>query len=192
MANDLRLDAPSPRRTWIWILLVLAILLLLGWWLWPMIWPAPSEEEPVAPRGPAVTTPAEREVAVDTGAEPVVETDLLAVGLQASIGDILDDPDLFRGETVPLTEVQVAEVPTDRGFWIENEGRRLFAVIVDVPEEEPKDIEAGQTLRIEGGVLHGPEILPEIPGRPLDADTETIIRDQPIFLVVDERSIEIL
>lgn len=190
MANDRPLD--PPRRTWTWIALILAVLILLGWWLWPMIWPATSEEEPVAPLGPAVTTPTDREMAVDGEAEPVVETDLLAVGLQASIGDVLDDPDLFRSETVPLTEVQVAEVPTDRGFWIEHDGRRLFAVIVDVPEEEPKDIEAGQTLRIEGGVLHGPEFLPEMPGRPLDADTEATVRDQPIFLVVDERAIEIL
>ena len=109
-----------------------------------------------------------------------------------TIGDILGNPDRYVGETFPQAEVNVTEVPTDRGFWIEDEGRRLFAIIIDQPQEEPKDINPGQTLRIEEGVLRDRTFLPAIPGVPLDQDTENIAEQQPIFLTVDEQYINIL
>ena len=122
---------------------------------------------------------------------PATTPEAVATG-PLTIGDILGAPDRYVGEPFPATEVEVAEVPTDRGFWITDEGQRLFVVIVDQPQEEPKDINAGQTLRIEQGTLREATFLPEIPGVPLDADTESIAQEQDIFLVVDERYINVL
>lgn len=42
----------------------------------------------------------------------------------------------------------MSEVPSDHGFWIENQGQRLFAAISDEPRESRKDINPGQKLAI--------------------------------------------
>ncbi len=110
---------------------------------------------------------------------------------EVDIQAILANPDEYIGEPFPSTEVSVSSVPTDRGFWITGGGDSLFAIIIDTPEEQPKDINPGQTLHVEGGTLHDSSYLPDLPGVPLDAATEGIAEDQPLFLVVDERNIEI-
>lgn len=160
---------------WLWALLLLLLLAALAWWFWPRdgIEEADVETAPVEEVEP-VTEPATPEPA----------------GL--ALAAILDNPEQYLGQTFPDTEVQVGEEMTDRGFWIEQDGRRLLAIIIDVPQEEPKDINPGQTLRITDGTLRGPSYLGEIPGVPLDADTESMASGQEIFLVVDERNIEIL
>lgn len=108
------------------------------------------------------------------------------------LADILSDPQAYIGQTFPDTRVRVAEVPTDRGFWIEDQGRRLFAIIVDVPQEEPMDINPGQALSIRDGTLRAPSYLDEVEGVPVDDATRSIADGQDVLLVVDERFIEIL
>lgn len=172
---DIDLERKTGPKVWPWI----AALVVLALVIWGVTEAVDTngdvaEVEPVEEVGPV--SPA--------GPEP-------AAGAMV-LGDILANPGAYVGETFPGTEVQVAEVPTDRGFWIEQDGQRLFALIIDVPEEEPKDINPGQTLRIEGGTLRDATHLGELEGRPLDADTRRIAEQQEIFLVVDERRIEIL
>jgi hypothetical protein len=156
---------------WLWGLLILLLLLLLAWWLWP---DSDVEEAPMGPPVGEVEEPA-----------PIDEPDL---GLAA----ILDNPDMYVGQPFPDAEVTVGSELTDRGFWIEQDGRRLFAIIIDEPAEEPKDINPQQRLRITGGTLRDESYLGEMPGDPLDQDTERLAREQEIFLVVDESNIEIL
>lgn len=156
---------------WLWGLAAVLVLALIVWWIWPDEDDddfAATEVEQVE-QGPA-TTP-----------EPGV-----------TIGDILSNPDDHIGQTFPGAEVQVAEVPTDRGFWIEDDGERLFAIIIDEPREQPLDINPGQTLRIDEGMLRDRTYLPGIPGEPLDEDTEEIAEQQDVFLVVNERHINVL
>lgn len=158
---------------WLWGLLILLLLGLLAWWLWP---DTDIEEAPVVPV---------EDVERPAPMEPVDEPDL---GLPA----ILDNPDMYVGQPFPDNEVQVGGELTDRGFWIEQENRRLFAVIVDEPQEEPRDINPGQRLRLTGGTLRDASYLSDMPGEPLDQETERMAREQDIFLVVDERNIQIL
>lgn len=180
---EIRLEKKKKRGMgWLWALLALLLLLLLVWWLWP-------DAEVGEPVEPVATEPFGTEVEPEGPVEPV-EPMVGAEGL--GLGVILANPADYVGEPFPGAEVQVAEVPTDRGFWIEQDGQRLFAIIVDMPEEEPKDINPGQTLNVEQGTLRDSGYLAELPGEPLDADTEEIARQQPIFLVVDERYIEVL
>lgn len=110
------------------------------------------------------------------------------------IGDILDDPDRYYGETFPGAEVTVASdrEMTDRGFWIQDNGRHLFSIIIDQPQEEPMDINPGATLRIDGGTLRQPDDLANLSGEPLDPETENIARQQEIFLIVDQSDIQVL
>ena len=176
---EIRLEKKKRGMGWLWALLALLLLLLLVWWLWP----DDAVEEPVA------TEPYGSEVEPVGPVEPV-EPMVSAEGL--GLGVILANPADYVGQPFPGAEVQVAEVPTDRGFWIEQDGQRLFAIIIDGPEEQPKDINPGQTLDVTQGTLRDSSYLAELPGEPLDADTEEIARQQPIFLVVDERYIEVL
>lgn len=108
------------------------------------------------------------------------------------IGAILSNPDEQIGETFPDMEVTVASVPTDRGFWITQGNDSLMAIIIDVPAEQPKDVNPGATLMVEDGTLRAPSYLPEMPGNPLDQTTENLARQQEVLLVVDERYIEVL
>lgn len=163
---------------WLWWALGLLALLLIIWWVWPDNNDddfADVDVDPVETVTPS-TTP------------EVVGGDIPGV----SIGDILGNPDNFIGETFPRAEVTAVEVPTDRGFWIEDEGQRLFAIIIDQPQEERVDINPGATLRIDQGTLRDRTFLPEIPGEPLDATTENMAEQQEVFLVVDERHITVL
>lgn len=171
------IDLERKRRSgagWLWWVVGLLALVAVVWWVWPdtddeFTGDVDMERvEPVTAPAPAGGTPG------------------------GSLGDILTNPDQYVGQSFPGAEVTVAEVPTDRGFWIEDAGERLFAVIIDEPQEQPKDINPGQTLRIDGGTLRDRGYIAEMPGAPLDAATEEILQGQDIFLVVDERYITVL
>lgn len=165
---------------WKWLLALLLLALLI--WLLVSLF---DTDEP--------------EVVVDdTNVEQVEpETNMMdePTGVEAmSLSAILSNPEEYYGQTFPDMEVTVAadrEI-TDRGFWIQDEGQHLFAVIIDVPEEQPKDINPGATLRVVDGTLRQPDDLADLPGRPLDQTTESIAQEQEIFLVVDERNITVL
>ena len=168
---------------WLWWAVGLLLLVLIVWWVWP------EGDEPEAEFADVETTEAvETTEPVTPAATPQPVADIPGV----SVGDILGNPDNHIGDTFPRAEVTAVEVPTDRGFWIEDEGERLFAIIIDRPEEQPKDINPGATLRIDGGTLRDRTFLPEIPGEPLDPTTERMAEQQDIFLVVDEAEITVL
>lgn len=174
MAN-IELERNEGGMGWLpWVLGIMAVLLIL-WWMWP-------------------TGETELGVVDDDveSYEPVTTAEPVGTMAGASIGDILGSPDAFIDGSFPTAEVMVAEVPTDRGFWIEDEGQRLFVIVIDQPQEEFVDINPGQTLRIDEGMLRDRTFLPEIPGAPLDAATEEIADQQEVFLVVDEANITIL
>ena len=120
---------------------------------------------------------------------PPAETDGQAVKLSA----IAANPQEYAGDTVQMgAEVNVTEVPTDRGFWIESEGQRYFALVIDQPAEEPIDINPGQKLRIAQATVRTPDMVGEVKGEPLDADTRKIIEGQQVFFVIDEEQITIV
>ena len=173
---EIELERKRGGMGWLWWVVGLVAIALIVWWVWP--------DEPDMAELDTIET-----------VEPVTPAttpEVVAGGAAVTIGDILGNPDGFIGETFPRAEVEVTEVPTDRGFWIEDEGQRLFAIIIDDPAEQPKDINPGATLRIDQGTLRDRTFLPEIPGAPLDQQTENLAEQQPIFLVVDERYITIL
>ena len=161
------------------VLPVLGGMLLLG---------ACGEEEPeveVAPV-PPIEAPA-----VEVQPNAVAEPEAIAQAPGIPVSQIIESPATYTGQTLG-GEVRVTEVPTDRGFWIEDEGQRLFAILADQPQEEPKDINPNQTLRLREAVVRDPAFIANIPGEPLDADTRRILNGLPVFLTVDERNIEIL
>ena len=158
---------------WLWGILGLVMIALVVWLVWP-------EDEEVF---------TDADVAAEL--EPVPAPTTGEPG-EVTLAMILDNPAEHVGHELPLGEVRVAEVPSDRGFWIESDGRRLFAILIDQPQEEPKDIQAGQSLRLEGGTLRDASYLGQIEGAPLDEETRGIVEAQQVFLVVDEDDIVML
>lgn len=162
---------------WLWILLAILALALIAWWVL-------SRDDKV--EGVPVEAVSEGTIDSDPGATPVEPI----AGM--SIATILSNPAIYVGRDDFAAEVTVPEVPTDRGFWIEGEGQRMFAVLIDNPQEVPIDINAGQRLRVANGMIRDASFIDRMPGKPLDADTIALIRDQAAYLVVDEDDIAIL
>jgi hypothetical protein len=166
---------------WLWALLALVLLALLIWWA--------TDDDEADLVGDADTELVGEET---VGVDPVTPPEPVAMEAGISLADVLANPSEYVGRSDFQDEVQVAEVPTDRGFWVEDQGRRMFAVIIDNPQEQPKDINAGQQLRITEGMIRDATTLADLPGAPLDANTERLAREQDAYLVVDETNIEIL
>ncbi|WP_126173061.1 hypothetical protein [Altericroceibacterium xinjiangense] len=164
---------------WLWILLLIVVFALpLIWWM--------SDTD-----GDPDLTDAEVVGANTPGADPVTAPEPVAAEATVTIADILGSPaDHIGHDGVVLTGVTVPEVPTDRGFWIEDQGQRLFAVVIDNPREAPVDIDPGQRLAITEGMIRDATFIPQIPGEDLDPDTRRILDEQDVFLVVDEANIE--
>lgn len=162
---------------WMWILLALVALALVIWWA------TDNDEDAV-------------DLASDTQIEetiaPVADPDADAAIVQgATLAAILADPAAHFG-TEYTGEVSVGDSLTDRGFWVEHDGERMFALIVDEPRERPLDINAGQRLKISGGEIRDTSSLSDIEGRALDANTRKIAGEQKVIMVVDENNIEVL
>lgn len=168
---------------WLWLLLAgLAVLAVLAWLLWR---PDAADTAVVtATIVDPVPAPATVATIAPLGSTPTANVET------PTIATILANPPQWVGREFSGT-VTVAEVPTDRGFWIEEGGRRLFAILVDAPAEVPIDINAGQRIRVRG-TLRDAAYLPQLPGRPIVAATQEVARREPVYLVADEQSITIV
>ena len=84
----------------------------------------------------------------------------------------------------------VPETPSDRGFWIEENGQRVFAILAE-PMEQIKDVDPGQRVRITNArVLRGSESA-QIP-QDVDAEAKTTAQGQQYFLLVPASSVQIV
>lgn len=177
---EIRVEKKS--YAWIWWLLALILLALLLWWMF-----AGRDEPEVAVTEPGV-------VAEEPGAEleplPGAEPEPGAEAGGIPFGEILGTPDDWTGRSV-TGEVRVAEVVSDRGFWVEDEqGQRLFVLLNELPNEI-RDVNAGQRIRMTDAKVYGTDDLGNVPGE-MDPQAREIAQGQPVVLAVDSRSVEIL
>ena len=161
-------------KTWLWLLLAALLIILLIWWL------------------SAADDDAETEV-METAPIETVETETAVVADTApmTLAAIMAQPEAYIGQEF-TGEVDVGGPLTDRGFWVENEGARMFALIIDEPREVPLDINAGQRLQVTGGMIREGGDVGEVEGVPLDDDTREVLSGQAAFMMIDEEDIEIL
>lgn len=172
---DINVERKGP-SIWPWIIGLIVLALLI--WALTELFDDDADD--------LVTEPIADDTAL-VGPEPM---DADAMLVLFPVAEIVADPASFASRPVS-GEVRVTDVPTDRGFWIEQDGQRLFAILRDQPAEEPIDINAGQTLRIsDATVLTGNRITP-ITGE-LDADTRGIVEGEDVVLSIDESNIEIV
>lgn len=163
-------------RTWLWLLLAAILVVLLIWWL-------SSGNDNVVDEDAVATAPA--------GTLDTVDQSAMDPAGPMTLAAILAQPQSYIGQTF-TGEVGVDGPLTDRGFWVQNDGARMFAIIIDEPREVPMDINAGQQLMVSGGRIHEGGAVSDVEGVPLDQDTLDVIADQAAFMIVDEANIEIL
>ena len=66
--------------------------------------------------------------------------------IQIPVGIIVRGPSPYLGRPL-VGRARVVEVVTDRGFWLEQDGSRIFAVIARTPQmEQAVNVNAGQTV----------------------------------------------
>lgn len=184
---EIPVEKKSSKLPW----LLLALLVLGGLIIWLF---ASADDDDVMITDTAIKGDVIEEI--DPIGEPVLtESELpeqLASSIAYTLADVLGDPPTYIGRNDFDSEVETPSVPTDRGFWVENDGARIFAVLIDGPREDPVDINPGQDLRIQEGMLRDASTITDIPGKPLDADTLAILEQQDVFLVVHEDDVTIL
>lgn len=143
--------------------------------------PAASAEPAAAP---APAAPAA--VVVAPMPPPPTEADTAEIPVDV----IVVTPAPHLGQAVVGT-AKVAEVPFDRGFWIEKNGQRMFAVIAQSPDmEQAAKLNPGQTVRL-AGVVYDSALASAIAGQ-MDAQAKETIANQPAFLLVDAKNISVI
>lgn len=173
---------------WLWPLLAVLLLGLLIWGALEMM--GDDDEVAVAPVGSA---------AVVEPAPPVVATapDAPVAG-SPTIADVLANPGAYAGQPFSTQQVRVAEVVGDRGFWIENNGQRMFVVKNESPQpgvadvqgaadtRDARNVNAGDMLQINGTLMTSVDGVQP----PLDEQTRQAIQGQPIFLQANVADIQ--
>lgn len=182
---DIDIERKSGGMAWLWWLLGLLLLALLAWWLLsgddePEVAVVDPVAAPVA--GPMATTPA-----------PVAQG-------QACVGEVLAAPTTFVGRSLGTCPMRVVEVVSDRGFWVEENGQRVFVIINESPAgaaapgvadtqgqaDERPNVNAGETINVTEAMVM--DNVANVAG-PLEEQTRTIAQQQPWFLVTDGRNI---
>lgn len=133
-----------------------------------------------------------------TGAAPMPATDTTALGAAGTpgaagmpgvswIGTVLAGTGV--GQTTGGSGI-VPETPSDRGFWIEENGQRVFAILAE-PSEQVRDIDPGQRVTIsDARVMRGSEASQVPPD--VDAEARQTAQGQSYFLLVPARSVQIV
>lgn len=178
--------SPFP---WIIGLLVLALLAFL-------LMRSCGDDDAVEPAVVTDTTTAMTDTTTAMSA-PVTDTTMMgaagAAGAGAAtaagagwIGTVLAGTN--AGQTTGGSGI-VPETPSDRGFWIEENGQRVFAVLAE-PMEQMKDVDPGQTVMLSNArVMRGSEAgqLPQS----VDAEARQTAQGQGYFLYVPANGVQI-
>lgn len=181
---DIDIERKSGGLGWLWWLLGLLLLALLLWWLL-----AADDEPEVAVVDPIAAPVAP--VTPTTTPEPIAQGPLC-------VAQVLSAPNTYIGQSLGTCPMRVTEVVSDRGFWIEENGQRIFVVINEGPPgvadtqgrvDERPDINPGQTINVSEAMIL--DNVANIAG-PIDEQTRTLASGQPWFLAVDEENVNIL
>lgn len=165
---EIKIQHKGP-TIWPWLAAALALLLLVWGWV---AWSSDGDETERLAQATAANTAA----VATAGSEAI------------PIAAIMARPADYANQTVSGT-TQVVEVISDRGFWLEQQGRRMFAVIEEIPREIV-DINPGQTVRLTGRVYTA-ETRQQIEGS-LEPETRQMVGQQPAFLYVKGSDVSII
>lgn len=179
---------------WLWWILGLIVLALIIWWI---VEANDNDADDVA-AVPVATAPA-AEVATPATAPMAATAPTTTAASSATIADVLANPTTYAGQPFSTGQVKVAEVVSDRGFWVEgNNGQRLFVVMDESPKPGTADVQgppdtkptrtekAGDMVQINGTLYTSADQVQP----PLDAQTKQAVQGQPIFLQANVADIQ--
>lgn len=174
---DIHLEKKKSRGGMMWLWLLLAGLVAAAFIAWIALDDDDAEVEQTA------------EVEREAQPEPqAAEQQQQQEGI--AVGAILQDPASWEGRTVS-GEIAVESVPTDRGFWIEEGGQRLFVVLDPEHEETPYEVEAENRVHIRQATVRGSEYRDQISGQ-LTEETRNILQGEEVFLLADGPDVQLL
>ena len=128
---------------------------------------------------------------MDTGMAMADTTAAGAAGAAAGalpVAAILANPGQYGTQAVSGT-ARVTDVISDRGFWVEEGGQRMFVVIAEPQaSEQAIDINTGQTIRLSGTVREG-SAAGQLTG--LEAEAQRTAQGQPAFLLVNPSDVSV-
>jgi hypothetical protein len=181
---------PRSGWAWVWVLLLLVAIGVLAWLYWPDRVGTRTTETATA------TDPA-------MGGDPsVVDTVPLPGATQPSqsmamISEIRANPEQWIGRefvgVVNVTDSSTTDetaMPPERGFWIEQDGERLFVLVNDDPNRTPVAVTPGQPIRIRGTVRDA-TFIPQLGAMNLSGEADELLRSEPAYLVAEESAIEL-
>lgn len=119
-----------------------------------------------------------------------------------TLADLMGNPTAYVGQSFSTPQaVRVAEVVSDRGFWVEDQGQRAFVILneggpnagpgtADVQGAAEKPVlRAGDMVQITEATVRDPSFLQNVQG-PVDAQARQAAQGQTIFLVTDGRNVQ--
>lgn len=105
------------------------------------------------------------------------------------VAKIVRDPQGWAQQEVSGT-ARVAAIETERSFWIEAQGERIFAVLEQKIGQGPRALKPGQQVRLRGAAVFEPGGFAILPGDALDVETKEVLADQDVFLLVPEQRLD--
>lgn len=180
---------PKSGWVWIWVLLLLVAIAVLAWLFWPDR--VRTDSAITATTAPAIgTDPSVVDAIPLPGATQPPQS-------MAMIGEIRANPEQWVGReflgVVNVTDsgtTDEAAMPPERGFWIEQDGQRLFVLVNDDPNRTPVAVVPGQQVRIRGTV-RDTLFIPQLGAMNLSGEAEELLRREPAYLVAEESAIEL-
>lgn len=96
---------------------------------------------------------------------------------------VVSDPSAHLDRTVSGTAA-VAQVVSDRSFWLEQNGHRVFAVVFE-PAPEARDLYEGQRVRVAGRMLDAYQAVGMPGATTLESGTFHTLSQERAFLLVE-------
>lgn len=183
------INIEKKKSIWPWIIGALVALLIL-WFLFNML--DRDDEAPVV--APAATSqivePAGPVPPADTGAAEVTTANAEVTDAMLPISAVLAGTAGYVGKQISGT-ARVTDVPTDRGFWIEQDGQRMFAMLAEQPGMENEiDVNQGQLVQL-SGTVHDTASASQVQGG-ISPEAMQILGGQQAFLLVQPNDVTIV
>lgn len=181
---DINVERKGP-SIWPWIIGLLVLALLI----WALAELLGDDDDIVEAPVPAVVEP--------TAVAPPPPVAPVAAGCP-----VISAPTTFMGQMVDCGPVRVTEVVSDRGFWVEDAGQRIFVLLDEGTQQNPNpnvgdvqgqmaekpDINAGDMVQLTQATVRDASGMAAVNG-PVDAQAQQIIQSQPQFLHVMGRNV---
>lgn len=187
------INVERKKSVWPWILGLIVVIVII----WGVFELFDNDDIDVAEPLPAATAPAAAPAIAPppVTTAPAIDEPITAAPMPPPPTDADNTPipvaviveRELLGQAVVGTAM-VAEVVSDRAFWLQRDDQRILAVVAGSPTmENAVDLNPGQQVRL-AGVVYDNELASQIAGG-LEPDIMELVAGQPAFVLVDSKNI---